>query len=62
VRPALPESRLAEILESSLDAIWAGARDARIVSWNPAAERSLGYGHRASAQHTVDDATTPVVN
>jgi len=37
------ESRLALIIESSNDAVYALTPDGRIASWNPAAQRMLGY-------------------
>src|SRR5260370_37783436 len=39
--------RHAEVLQSSLDAIFTTTPEGAIVSWNPAAERL--YGHRAAA-------------
>ncbi|MFP5362474.1 MAG: EAL domain-containing protein [Thermoleophilia bacterium] len=37
------ESRLALVVEAASDAIYTVGRDGRIASWNPAAERMLGY-------------------
>jgi diguanylate cyclase (GGDEF)-like protein/PAS domain S-box-containing protein len=43
VRAREAETKLALIVESSNDAIFVVARDRRIVSWNPAAERMFGF-------------------
>src|SRR3954454_1307933 len=43
VRAREAETKLALVVESSNDAIFVVARDRRILSWNPAAERMFGF-------------------